>query len=68
MFKEVVYDDVYNFVPLKNGTEVAKVCTDDQSFCCLAEFNADFHGSDVFSLGRQKRRYICSLFVMLCIF
>ena len=54
MFKEVVYDDVYKFVPLKNGIEMAKVCTDDQSFCCLAEFDADFkNGSDVFSLGRQ---------------
>ena len=48
-----MYDDFYNFVPLKNGMESAKVCTDDQSFCCLAEFDADLSGSgsDVFSLG-----------------
>ena len=59
MFKEVVYDDVYKFVPLKNGIDMAKVCTDDQSFCCLAEFDAAFNnGSDIFSLGRQIRRYI----------
>ena len=49
-----MYDDVYNFVPLKNGMESAKVCTDDQSFCCLAEFDADFSEKDVFSLGNFK--------------
>ena len=54
IFKEVVYDDIYNFVPLMSGMESAKVCTDDQSFCCLAEFNADFNGSDVFSLGKYR--------------
>ena len=49
-----MYDDIYNFVPLISGMESAKVCTDDQSFCCLAEFNADFNGSDVFSLGKYR--------------
>ena len=49
-FKAVVYDDTYNFVQLKSSENKAKVCSDDQTFCCLAEFDADFT-SDVFSLG-----------------
>merc|ERR1712083_126752 len=49
-FPAKVYDDIYNFVPLTSGSRVAKVCTDDSSLCCLAEFEAIFH-NDTFSLG-----------------
>jgi len=54
MFKEVAYDDLYNFVPLRNGMTAAKVCTDDKSFCCLAEFEVEFTNTTVFSLGIFK--------------
>ena len=50
LFSEVVYDDVYNFVPLTSDMTSAKVCTDDQSFCCIAEYAAAF-SSSTFSLG-----------------
>jgi len=49
-FSEIVYDDVYNFVPLTNDMTSAKVCTDDQSFCCIAEYEASF-SSSTYSLG-----------------
>jgi len=51
MFQEVVYDDLYNFVPLTNSSNSAKVCTDDGAFCCIAEYQADFNQQTVFSLG-----------------
>ena len=54
MFQETVYDDLYNFVPLTTGSSSAKVCTDDGSFCCLAEYQAEFNHHTVFSLGEQK--------------
>jgi len=50
LFSEVVYDDVYNFVPLTSDKTSAKVCTDDLTFCCLAEYQASF-SSSIFSLG-----------------
>lgn len=52
MFQEVVYDDLYNFVPLTNDMTQAKVCADDGHFCCLAEFEAEFNHHTVFSLGQ----------------
>ena len=51
MFQEIVYDDLYSFVPLTKDMISAKVCTDDGAFCCLAEFEADFNQQTVFSLG-----------------
>merc|ERR1712212_1381635 len=50
VFTEIVYDDVYNFVPLTSDMTSAKVCTDDQSFCCIAEFESTF-SSSTYSLG-----------------
>ena len=50
----MAYDDLYNFVPLRNGMTAAKVCTDDKSFCCLAEFEVEFTNTTVFSLGKLK--------------
>ena len=47
----MAYDDLYNFVPLRKGMSNAKVCTDDKSLCCLAEFVADLTDTTVFSLG-----------------
>jgi len=54
LFKEMAYDDLYNFVPLRKGMSNAKVCTDDKSLCCLAEFVADLTDTTVFSLGVFK--------------
>ena len=53
MFQEVVYDDLYNFVPLTNSSNSSKVCTDDGAFCCIAEYQADFNQQTVFSLGKN---------------
>jgi len=50
VFTAVVYDDLYRFVKLNTEDTMAKVCTDDASLCCIAEYSAVF-GSDVFSLG-----------------
>jgi len=50
LFTEVVYDDLYNFVPLTSDMTSAKVCTDDVTFCCIAEYEASF-SSSIFSLG-----------------
>ena len=51
VFQEIVYDDLYNFVPLTNDAGQAKVCSDDGEFCCLAEYEAEFNHQTVFSLG-----------------
>eukprot|EP00092_Neocalanus_flemingeri_P008400 GFUD01009056.1.p1 GENE.GFUD01009056.1~~GFUD01009056.1.p1 ORF type:complete len:524 (-),score=153.49 GFUD01009056.1:111-1682(-) len=50
VFSEIVYDDLYNFVPLTSDMTNAKVCTDDMTFCCIAEYEASF-SSSIFSLG-----------------
>ena len=49
-FQEQVYDDLFTFVPLLAGSQTAKVCVDEEQFCCLAEFSAEMT-STVFSLG-----------------
>jgi len=50
VFTAVVYDDLYNFVKLTSDGTSAKVCTNDGSLCCLANYDAQFE-LDVFSLG-----------------
>jgi len=51
MFQEIVYDDLYNLVPLISNSNSAKVCTDDGALCCIAEYKAEFNQETVFSLG-----------------
>ena len=50
VFQAVVYDDLFTFVPLLAGSQSAKVCVDEERFCCLAEFSAEMTNT-VFSLG-----------------
>lgn len=44
------YDDIYSFAVLEGGSGRAKVCSERDGFCCLAEWSAEF-GQDVFALG-----------------
>ena len=64
----MAYDDLYNFVPLRKGMSNAKVCTDDKSLCCLAEFVADLTDTTVFSLGIFLHYiiFIISLYCLRC--
>ena len=50
-FQEMVYDDLFTFVPLLPASQTAKVCVDEGRFCCLAEFSAEMTNTTVFSLG-----------------
>ena len=50
VFQERVYDDLFTFIPLVPGSQSAKVCVEEEKFCCLAEFSAELTGT-VFSLG-----------------
>ena len=49
-FTAVVYDDQFTFVPMDPTSRSAKVCTEDGSLCCLADFIFE-EADEIFSLG-----------------
>ena len=56
VFTAVVYNDTFRFIPMEPRSSSAKVCTEDGSLCCLADFT--YHQrEDVFSLGVFSGRH-----------
>jgi len=49
-FLEIVYGDKFKFIPITVGQHKVKVCTNDDSLCCLVDYHVDSL-DDQFSIG-----------------